>query len=42
MATPTKRKDEMAISLADTIETELLSKEVIFDKLLNKENLDFF
>jgi len=35
-----KRKDEMAISLADTIENELLSKEVIFDKILNKENLD--
>ena len=35
-----KRKDEMAISLADTIENELLSKEVIFDKILNKDNLD--
>lgn len=35
-----KRKNEMAISLADTIENELLSKEVIFDKILNKENLD--
>lgn len=34
-----KRKDEMAISLADTIETELLSKEVIFSKILNEENL---
>jgi uncharacterized membrane protein YheB (UPF0754 family) len=35
-----KRKDEMAISLADTIENELLSKEVIFDKILNQDNLD--
>ena len=35
-----KRKDVMAISLADTIESELLSKEVIFDKILNEENLD--
>ena len=35
-----KRKDEMAISLADTIETELLSKEVIFSKILNQDNLD--
>ena len=35
-----KRKDEMAISLADTIENELLSKEVIFSKILNEENLD--
>lgn len=35
-----KRKDDMAISLADTIENELLSKEVIFDKILNKDNLD--
>jgi len=34
-----KRKDIMAISLADTIETELLSKEVIFDKILNDENM---
>lgn len=34
-----KRKDEMAISLADTIETELLSKEVIFNKIINEENL---
>jgi len=34
-----KRKDEMAISLADTIETELLSKEVIFSKIINEENL---
>ena len=35
-----KRKDIMAISLADTIESELLSKEVIFNKILNEENLD--
>jgi len=34
-----KRKDIMAISLADTIEKELLSKEVIFDKILNSENM---
>ncbi|KFZ26265.1 MAG: hypothetical protein KQ78_01510 [Candidatus Izimaplasma bacterium HR2] len=35
-----KRKDQMAISLADTIENELLSKEVIFNKILNEENLE--
>lgn len=35
-----KRKDQMAISLADTIERELLSKEVIMEKLLNGDNLD--
>ena len=35
-----KRKDQMAISLADTIENELLSKEVIFSKILNEENLE--
>lgn len=35
-----KRKDIMAISLADTIEKELLSKEVIFDKILNEENIE--
>lgn len=35
-----KRKNQMAISLADTIENELLSKEVIFDKILNKDNLN--
>jgi len=35
-----KRKDQMAISLADTIENELLSKEVILDKILNNENID--
>ena len=35
-----KRKDQMAISLADTIESELLSKEVIMDKILNTDNLE--
>lgn len=35
-----KRKDKMAISLADTIEKELLSKEVILDKILKPENLE--
>lgn len=35
-----KRKDQMAISLADTIEQELLSKEVIMDKLLNPEKVE--
>ncbi len=35
-----KRKDIMAISLADTIEKELLSKKVIQDKILNEDNLD--
>jgi len=35
-----KRKEQMSISLADTIESELLSKEVILDKILNSENLD--
>ena len=35
-----KRKDQMAISLADTIENELLSKEVIFNKILSEENLE--
>lgn len=35
-----KRKDIMAISLADTIENELLSKEVILDKILNQDNLE--
>ncbi len=34
-----KRKNQMAISLADTIENELLSKEVIFNKILNEDNL---
>ncbi len=35
-----KRKDVMAISLAKTIEEELLSKEVIFDKILAADNMD--
>ena len=35
-----RRKDQMAISLADIIEKELLSKEVIMDQLLGKEKLD--
>ncbi|AIO18560.1 hypothetical protein KQ51_00680 [Candidatus Izimaplasma bacterium HR1] len=35
-----KRKDQMAISLADTIEKELLSKEVIMDKILNDEKIE--
>ena len=35
-----KRKDQMAISLADTIEQELLSKEVIMDKILSQEKID--
>ncbi len=35
-----KRKDQMAISLADTIEKELLSKEVIMNQLLGKEKLE--
>lgn len=35
-----KRKDQMAISLADTIEKELLSKEVIMDKILNEEKIE--
>lgn len=35
-----KRKDEMAISLADTIEKELLTSDAIMDSLLGGENLD--
>jgi uncharacterized membrane protein YheB (UPF0754 family) len=35
-----KRKDQMAISLAETIEQELLSKDVIVDTLLSQENID--
>ena len=35
-----KRKDQIAISLADIIEKELLSKEVLMDQLLDKEKLD--
>jgi uncharacterized membrane protein YheB (UPF0754 family) len=34
-----KRKNQMAISLADTIERELLSKEVIMDKILSPEKV---
>lgn len=34
-----KRKDQMAISLADTIEKELLSKEVIMDKILSEDKI---
>jgi len=35
-----RRKDQIAISLADIIETELLSKEVIMDQILKEERLD--
>ena len=35
-----KRKDQMAISLADTIEKELLSKDVIMNKLLSPEKVE--
>lgn len=35
-----KRKDEMAVSLADTIEQELLSKEDIMDSILGGTDLD--
>ena len=35
-----KRKDQMAISLADTIERELLSKEVIMDKILSPDKIE--
>jgi len=35
-----RRKDQMAISLADIIEKELLSKEVIMDQLLGEEKLN--
>lgn len=34
-----KRKDQMAESLADTIETELLSKDVLASKLLSEETI---
>lgn len=34
-----KRKDQMAISLAEIIENELLSSDVLFDKIMDKENL---
>lgn len=33
-----KRKDQMAISLAEIIETELLSSEVLFDKIVDQDN----
>lgn len=35
-----KRKDQMAISLADTIEKELLSKEVIMEKIFSEEKVE--
>ena len=35
-----RRKDEIAVSLADIIETELLSKDVLMDQLLDEEKLD--
>lgn len=35
-----RRKDQMAISLAEIIEKELLSKEVIMEQLLGEERLD--
>lgn len=34
-----KRKDKMAVSLANIIEKELLSKEVIMDKILSEEKI---
>ncbi len=34
-----KRKDQMAISLADTIENELLSKDVIMEKIFSDEKI---
>jgi uncharacterized membrane protein YheB (UPF0754 family) len=34
-----KRKDKIAVSLAETIEEELLSKDVIMDKILNEEKI---
>lgn len=34
-----KRKDKIAVSLAETIEQELLSKDVIMDKILNEEKI---
>lgn len=34
-----KRKDKIAVSLAETIETELLSKDMIMDKVLSEEKL---
>lgn len=35
-----RRKDQMAVSLADIIEKELLSKEVIMDQLLSEERIE--
>ncbi|MFP4478086.1 MAG: DUF445 domain-containing protein [Candidatus Izemoplasmatales bacterium] len=35
-----RRKNQIAISLADIIETELLSKEVIMDEILGEEKLE--
>lgn len=35
-----RRKDKIAISLAEIIEKELLSKEVIMNQLLNEEKID--
>jgi uncharacterized membrane protein YheB (UPF0754 family) len=35
-----RRKDQMAISLADTIETELLSKDTIINALTGDSNID--
>ncbi len=35
-----KRKDQIAMSLADIIEKELLSKEAMMDQLLNEEHMD--
>lgn len=35
-----KRKDKIAVSLAETIENELLSKDMIMDKVLSDEKLD--
>lgn len=35
-----RRKNQIAISLADIIESELLSKEVIMDQILGEEKLD--
>lgn len=35
-----KRKDKIAVSLAETIENELLSKDVIMDKILSEEKVD--
>ncbi len=37
-----RRKDQMAVSLANTIETELLSKDVIMDKILSPEKIEKF